>query len=167
MSSENSITKDSIIEKFEFFFIGLIFTVLGASIQTANFTNSPSIVIILELISWLLFLVSGLVGINKLEWFPNIVYLRDKVQNRKRWLSDLRAMSKVNSKILIAETREYRDIHKIIDKGNELSEKYEEEFQKLIKKHKRKNSIQRWCFYFGFVFVSGSRSLEHILNLLS
>lgn len=105
MPSENSVTKDSLAEKFEYFFIGLIFTVLGASIQTATLTESLLVVIVLELISWLLFLVSGLVGINKLEWLPNVVYLRDKIQTRSKWMSELQAMSKVRSKILIAETQ--------------------------------------------------------------
>lgn len=167
MPSESSITKDSLAEKFEYFFIGLIFTVLGASIQTASLIDSLKIVIVLELISWLLFLVSGLVGINKLEWLPNVVYLRDKIQTRKKWMSELQAMSKINKKILIAETHEYENIHHIIDKGNDLSEKYEEEFQSLIKKHSTKNRIQRWTFYIGFLLIAASRSLVHVINLFT
>ncbi|MEX0596183.1 MAG: hypothetical protein WD512_06745 [Candidatus Paceibacterota bacterium] len=165
MSKENRISKDSIAEKFEFFFVGLIFTVLGLSIQTIDFSSASSIVIITELVSWFLFLISGLVGLNKLEWLPNIVYLRDKIQNRKKIMSELQAMSKVSSQILIAETQEYKNIHHIIDKGNNLSDKYNEAFQSLIKKHGIKNKIQRWTFYIGFVIIAFSRSFDHIKKI--
>lgn len=167
MSKEKSVTKDSLAEKFEYFFIGLIFTVLGASIQTADFNTASSLAITSELTSWLLFLISGLVGLNKLEWLPNVVYLRDKIQNRKEMISELQVMSKVSNQILIAETREYRNIHHIIDEGKKLSEKYEASFQSLIKKHGIKNKIQRWCFYIGFVLIALSRAIDHFFTLVS
>lgn len=165
MAKDNGLTKDSLAEKFEFFFIGLIFTVLGVSIQTVDFSTASTLAMSSELTSWLLFLISGLVGLNKLEWLPNVVYLRDKIQNRKGLMSELQAMSKVSNQILIAETQEYENIHHIIDKGKNLSEQYEEEFQSLIKKHGIKNKIQRWCFYIGFVLIAFSRSFDHIKSI--
>jgi hypothetical protein len=166
MAKNDSSTKDSLAEKFEFFFIGLIFTVLGASIQTADFSVASVFVISTEIISWFLFLISGLVGLIKLEKLPNVVYLRDQIQNKKGVVTELQVMSKNSDQIYIPETQEYKNIGHIIDEINNSKEKYEEAFLSHIEKHKTKNLFQRWCFYIGFILIAISRSFDHINSII-
>jgi hypothetical protein len=164
--SDNKVSKDKLAEKFEFFFIGLIFAVLGISIQTVNFSESSDIVILVEVASWLCFLISGLIGLNKLEWLPNLIYLRDRVQNRKNILGKLNIMSKTSSQILIAESNEYMAIKDLMDESETLREKYNDELKKLAEKHGIKNKVQRWSFYIGFLLLAISRSYDHIIRIL-
>ena len=59
MSSESAVTPHSILEKFEFYFLGLTFTLLGAAIQTAAFTGHSHVSVITEIIGWAGFAISG------------------------------------------------------------------------------------------------------------
>lgn len=62
-------------EKFELYLIALVFTVLGLAIQTAAFgATLPGDVA--ELCGWLFLLISGVVGLWRLEWLP-IAYAAD------------------------------------------------------------------------------------------
>lgn len=68
--SEREVAQQS-QEKFEFYLVGLVFTLLALSIQTAkfgqsNFSNN------LELFSWISLAVSGFSGLWRLEYIPVI-----------------------------------------------------------------------------------------------
>lgn len=55
--------------KFDFYFLALIFTILGLSVQTADFTQSQ-IGAVSELFGWVTLLCSGVIGLIRLERFP-------------------------------------------------------------------------------------------------
>jgi hypothetical protein len=78
MSSESAVTSHSILEKFEFYFLGLTFTLLGAAIQTATFTGHSHISVIAEIIGWSGFAISGMVGLSKVEHLSLVIYLRNR-----------------------------------------------------------------------------------------
>jgi NhaP-type Na+/H+ or K+/H+ antiporter len=54
-------------EKFEFYFLSLIFTILALTIQTAKFGRSGA-EDVLELSGWVCLLIAGVVGLWKMEW---------------------------------------------------------------------------------------------------
>lgn len=56
-------------EKFEFYVLALIFTLLGLAVQTAKFGSYP-IADRFELLGWLSLLLSGTVGLSRIEWLP-------------------------------------------------------------------------------------------------
>ena len=55
--------------KFEFYLLVLTFTLLGFAIQTSNFIQSAP-ADLSEIVGWLLLLVSGVIGLWRLEWIP-------------------------------------------------------------------------------------------------
>lgn len=57
--SSSSLTSEAVLEKFEFYFIGLTFTLLGASTQTASFKEYSCSSVYLELLGWLFSLYLG------------------------------------------------------------------------------------------------------------
>ena len=62
----NTAIAQRIQEKFDAYLLGLIFTILGLSIQTAKFGPSAT-ADAFEVISWVLFLVAGLTGLSRFE----------------------------------------------------------------------------------------------------
>jgi len=52
-------------QKFEFYFLALVFTVLGLSIQTSVFSSKLQSAI--EIAAWAFFLISGLAGLSRME----------------------------------------------------------------------------------------------------
>ena len=67
-STERAIAQQS-QEKFEFYLLSLVFTLLALAVQSATFgTNLPKNA--LELLAWVLFLISGLSGLYRLQWIP-------------------------------------------------------------------------------------------------
>lgn len=69
-------------QKFEFYALGLTFTILGLSVQTSKFGVSlvPDG---LEVASWLALLVSGLFGLRRLERMPQFYELAGHLQSRQ------------------------------------------------------------------------------------
>jgi hypothetical protein len=57
-------------EKFDFYVISLVFTLLALSIQTADFGNS-AVSDCLELLGWLALFISGISGLWRLESIPD------------------------------------------------------------------------------------------------
>jgi len=83
-------------ERFDMFIVGLTFTVLGAAVQTAKFDAYSKSAQWLELVAWLLLLVTGLVGILRIYFLTTVVTL-DKVHKdfalREKGLEKLRGES--------------------------------------------------------------------------
>src|SRR5882724_30641 len=83
-SPSNTVIAQRTQEKFDDFLLGLIFTILGLSMQTARFGGSP-VADLSELLGWALFLVAGLVGLSRFEWTSEIYRLYG-VQDEKEGL---------------------------------------------------------------------------------
>lgn len=87
-------TSQSILEKFEFYFLALIFTLLGASIQTVNFSATPLIGVWGELTGWALLTISGLSGLSKVQWIVSILYTKASRKNIISLSTDLQLSQK-------------------------------------------------------------------------
>lgn len=72
--NQNEIDARTYQDKFDLYFLGLTFTILGLSIQTASFGKMVWSDC-LELLAWLLLLLSGLAGLYKGLWKPNLYSL--------------------------------------------------------------------------------------------
>lgn len=61
---------NELADKFDFYITGLIFTVLGLSIQTAQSRNCA--INYVEIMSWALLFLSGLLSLWRLEWLSSL-----------------------------------------------------------------------------------------------
>ena len=55
--------------KFDFYLVVLTFTVLAFAVQTGKFVGH-GVPDVIETVSWFAFLISGLAGLSRLEYFP-------------------------------------------------------------------------------------------------
>ncbi|MDA0687188.1 MAG: hypothetical protein O2948_00980 [Proteobacteria bacterium] len=88
--------------KFRFYFVGLTFTLLAASIQTAGLSEMRGINAIIELFGWVSLLASGLAGLSYLEFTPVVYRHIDAIENssgeNKKQLEDqLKGIQSKNS----------------------------------------------------------------------
>ena len=154
-------------QKFEFYFLSLTFVILGLSIQTAKLGTSI-IPDLLEIIGWILLLISGIAGLSRMEWLPQIYNVIHEMQDREKYRDE--------AKKRITEG-DLRDAF-IIDEGElpikEFLVKIDEglktlnaKVDKLEKKSLFKYKIHKYAFVFGVILLVASRSyipLGHILN---
>ena len=73
MAENSSVTPQSVMEKYEFYFLALTFTILGASIQTADFSAYSKAGVVAEIVGWAALGLSGLVGLSKIEALPVMI----------------------------------------------------------------------------------------------
>ena len=88
MAESNTEAGQRIQEKFQFYILGLTFTLLGLAIQTASFGASPA-ADVMELLGWALLLTSALTLASRLEWTPQIYHLFDVQQDIEQDLRDV------------------------------------------------------------------------------
>lgn len=106
-SSENAIAQQT-QEKFEFYLLSLVFTLLALAIQTASFGTSL-LKNALELSGWLCLLVSGLAGLWRLQWVPVVrvqMAERTSIENEIFKLKELQLQGQVDLVVLESGTRQ-------------------------------------------------------------
>lgn len=155
-------------EKFEFYLLGLVFTLLGLSIQTANFGQS-TVADFCELIGWLSLFTSGLVGLWRIEYVPvwrtKLAY-KDEFEGKIDELRELKHTKGVKEAFVL-ETQTNQPIdERIRYYQNNISV-----LDPLIKKLERQNhwkyQTHRYCFVLGFSMLLVSRSYHHVMTLIS
>jgi hypothetical protein len=167
MPSESSVTPHSILEKFEFYFLGLTFTLLGAAIQTAAFTDHSHVSVIAEIIGWAGFAVSGLVGLSKVEHLSVVIYLRNRKnesENNKSQFEQAKASGVASARI--AQTGEVMAIDAVIFQVGENATRYTEQLDKVGKRHEAKDIIQRWAFVLGLLSVAVARAYDAVAPII-
>lgn len=156
-------TSQEVLEKVEFYFLALVFTLLGATIQTASFSTSPKFSVTLELVAWALLATSGIAGLSKLYWVASIVHAKERKQNYESLSRELKlAEYKGVLEVRISETDSNMPIGEALSKVEGWKEKYNDVISKLGKPHEMKHHIQWWCFVFGLVSVGVARGFAAI-----
>ena len=77
-------------EKFDFYVLGLVFTLLALSIQTADL-GKYAVADVFELLGWVCLFVAGLSGLWRLEYRPVQRVKQLKLEELEQYLSDLQA----------------------------------------------------------------------------
>ena len=153
-------------QKYEFYFIALVFTILGLSIQTAIFTNYIHQYIV-EIAGWACLALSGLAGLSRLEWEPVVYRQYGSIDKEKRGLSIFNQGLK--GRIIMKEDQEEWSIEELKNaKGNlEIHiAKREEIIKKLENSTIVKYKIHKWCFVIGVICIIYSRAFVGLSKFL-
>jgi hypothetical protein len=86
--------------RYEYYFVGLIFTLLVLAVQTADFTGGPW-QDRTELVGWLLTLIAGGVGLVRLSNFSAVYGLGAKRESARLQIQDLHNMRHRGEEVVI------------------------------------------------------------------
>jgi len=156
-SSEREVAQRS-QEKFEFYLVGLIFTLLALSIQTAKFGQS-NLLDICELSGWVSLVVSGLSGLWRLEYIPVI---RDKIAIKDEFdekLDELRELElKGVQELFVLETQSNQTIKDRLSDYKKGVAVLDPVITKLEKHGYVKYQIHRYTFVAGVSLLMLARA---------
>mgnify|MGYP001110690615 CR=1 FL=1 len=167
MSESNLEAAQRIQEKFQFYLVAVVFTILGLSIQTAKFGGS-SLADVIELISWLFLLVSALTGMSYLEWSSvthKIVYRKTDIQGS---INRLREVAKEgHTQVYAKDTGKVYDIVDYYQNLESKKEVIEESLNDLEGSSQIKYKVMKYGFGLGLAFLVVARSIVPINCILT
>jgi len=142
-------------QKFEFYFLALVFTVLGLSIQTSQFSSKTQSVV--ELVSWASFLVSGLAGLSRMEWIPVSYKSFADLTYEKSFVRDAESgrpiVDESGKSLSRSEVAEY------VQHAQRRIKKRTEKMDKIDRLSKAKYFLHKWLFVAGLISLMVSRGL--------
>lgn len=152
-------------EKYEYYQAGLNFTLLAASIQTAEF-GTDKVHTSLELIGWLLLMLSGVIALLRFRMQPVAHRAIAHIQRKKEALEQYReGHSKGHREVHFQEENETVPIEQAILEVQRSIEKAEPEFKALEKRLIKQQRWHLWLFICGFAFVVLSRAYAPLLSI--
>lgn len=149
--------------KFEFYFTGLIFTLLAASIQTAAFTHYP-LQNAFELAGWAALLVSGVAGLSRLEWMPTNHEMHGRLSAANEEMRALQAAVAAGRRF-VNEKMEEVNVSVYVPKQQASLDAVTLHDKKLLRRALLKHETRKWAFLVGLCFVIASRAYEPILTI--
>lgn len=153
------VTPHTVMEKYEFYFLGLTFTLLAASIQTVDFGEYSKANSLIELAGWLAFGVSGVIGLSKIEYLSSLIAVRNNKDQNAEYASQLKKVKAMGTpSVRIAQTGEQQDIDKVIAVLEENTKTWEKRLDQFGRAHEIKHLTQKYAFLVGLLLVSVSRA---------
>jgi hypothetical protein len=154
-----------ISDKFEFYFIALVFTVLGLTIQTSSFCKN-NYQTFFEFFAWISLLLSGLAGLSRLEWVPVEYRHYGKIADTESKLnmieSGLQGRPILKS---IGEEWDQGDLKNEEQKLKTYIGKHKERAKEISKRGQIKYKIHKWGFIIGVISIGISRGILGITKL--
>ena len=151
-------------QKFEFYFLALVFAILGLSVQTSTITGNWQC--LFEIASWVMLLVSGIAGLSRLEWTP-LAYERIGLLQEGKNRLEILNKGLGGGTVLYPSGKQWPE-EKLIkekSKGEQYILKLEKEKNKVIKRLGWKYSTHKWCFVAGICLLLISRVIVNLNKL--
>jgi hypothetical protein len=153
-------------EKFEFYFLSLTFVLLGLSIQTAKLGGNL-ISDSLEIVGWILLLISGFAGLSRTEWLPQIYKVIHEKQDRENYRDEAkRRKSEGDHRNVIIRDQGEKPIKEFIMEVEDGIEILHNQVEKLERKSMGKYKIHKYAFVFGLIFIIASRAYIPLSNII-
>ena len=165
MKTEREVAQEA-QEKFEFYVIGLVFTLLALSIQTAEFGKTTT-KDILELVGWFSLLVCGIAGLWRLEFIPVIREKLAMVDETEGALQNLKAdKARGIITVYVIESESEQPIDQRIA-GHQVAYRKLKDLVAELERHNRiKYTVHRYFFVIGLLALILARAYGPIASLL-
>lgn len=153
-------------QKFDYYVVALIFTLLAASVQTGVFGKSATRDA-LELASWGLLLLAGLLALWRLEWMhiaDRLVQDLGRVDQERFEL--VKGKAEGTTSVLIGTTQKQSPIDEQIANREESASKLKEKLNQLDRSLQRKYNIGRSAFLLGLCLLVASRAYLPLLAVV-
>jgi hypothetical protein len=161
----NITTSIELSRKFEFYFIALVFTILGLSVQTASIVREYY-QYVFEILAWVSLLVSGLAGLSRLEWLP-VAYQHYGCSEIEK--NNLNVISQgLEGRTVINEKGQAWPGANLNNAKQELEnqiKKRDKEISEIEKRTTMKYQIHKWAFVVGIISLVVSRSILHLMKI--
>jgi hypothetical protein len=144
-------------QKFLFYLLGLTFTILALSIQTSLF-GKYYFADLAELGGWLCLLVSGLLGLSRIEWSSVFYFLSSEKSGIEGRIASAKKYSLRSRSIRVLETGENIPIENFIDDEKDRQELYQKKIESIQFRQQLKSIIQKILFLLGIIFIIISRA---------
>jgi hypothetical protein len=162
--SENAIAQQT-QEKFEFYLLSLVFTLLALSIQTAKFGTAIT-ADALELAGWLSFIVSGIAGLWRMEWVPLI---RIKLAQQQGFEGEIIKMKELQlqgqTELIVLENNSRQPISERIQNREDAINLLSPYISKLERKHYIKYYFHVYGLVLGILSVASARAYAPALSI--
>ena len=153
--------------KFEFYLLALVFSILGLSIQTAEFGTYLT-ADAFELAGWMLLFASGVIGILRGEWIPVAYDIQSKIGGVKERLDVIRTARQRGAD----QPMSFSDVGTL--SGVQAEKKLSDVESTLYKQHQavenriiRRYGWMRWTFLLGVGCLLVGRALPHVLTFVT
>lgn len=165
-SQANTAIAQRIQEKFDAYLLGLIFTILGLSIQTAKFGSSP-IADASEIIGWVLFLVAGLAGLSRLEGASEIYRLYGvQAQKEEAGLAGEHVRFQGKTEVYVAPLGKSVPVEQYIGEAKQSVGTVEKAIKPLQTRGYAKYRIMKYSFVAGLLALMVARALVPIRGIV-
>lgn len=155
-----------ITHKFEFYFIALVFTILGMSIQTSSMMLEFK-QYVFEIIAWVTFLISGLAGLSRLEWM-GVYYRQHGALNENKQTHEMLDQGVKGRPVLKSHNQTWtkQELESERLKWADLVSYRENEIKKISKWVSIKYEIHKLAFVIGLIVLIIARSISGLNGLL-
>ncbi len=153
-------------EKFEFYILSLVFTLLALSIQTSKF-GEFAVGDVFELLGWFCLLVSGIAGLWRLEFVP---VERMKMVQKEEFENKIFELKQLQMKgvdqVFVLETNSNESIPDRIQSFQEAVDALGPLIKRLGRSNLRKYYVHRYLFVAALACLLVSRSYGPTTNLI-
>jgi hypothetical protein len=151
--------------QFNFYVISLTFTLLAASIQTADFGLS-AFQDAFEILAWILLLTSGLFGLWRIEWEPVIKERNSHLLEYKARINDAKkAMLQGAQEIYILNTGTTQSFQTQLENLEKSASILEKNIDSVGLHLSKKYILAKYGFVLGLICVLISRSSAALIGL--
>ncbi len=156
--SKNQEMAIDIKTKVDFYLLSITFTVLGLSIQTAEFGGSH-LADGFELIAWLCLFVSGVFGLSRMRWAASVFTVAHAIDERKQGLEGNKQAKAAGWKTVETPQGGQKPIDSDIKARETGVAVAENQLEGLQEKLIIKSKVHTWGFALGVAFLMCSRGL--------
>jgi erythromycin esterase-like protein len=154
-------------EKFDFYVVGLAFTVLGLAIQTAKF-GVWKWADVMELVGWLSLFISGVAGLRRLALIPGFFHVAAFENEHRDSAAELKTMrAQPGATFRSLTTLQPISADPLIEAHEKAATNAQENLDKFNRKFRTQSRIQRQALVVGLGLLMLARAAIPVRHLIA